>query len=114
VHAWQNSIIAGLHTGISNGRTEGYNRIVSTSAGSPLASAIRTTRSGGYATPAPEIPGVNQQREALLTLKSRFPGPDLVGSHTHHRGVAQQQPVHLDGGSHFGEAQDEQPALGRK
>ena len=28
VHAWQNSIIAGLHTGISNGRTEGYNRIV--------------------------------------------------------------------------------------
>ena len=28
VNAWQNSIIAGLHTGISNGRTEGYNRIV--------------------------------------------------------------------------------------
>jgi transposase len=28
VHAWQNSIIAGLHTGISNIRTEGYNRIV--------------------------------------------------------------------------------------
>jgi transposase len=28
VHDWQNSIIAGLHTGISNGRTEGYNRIV--------------------------------------------------------------------------------------
>ena len=28
VHAWQNSIIAGLRTGISNGRTEGYNRIV--------------------------------------------------------------------------------------
>jgi transposase len=28
VHAWQNSIIAGLLTGISNGRTEGYNRIV--------------------------------------------------------------------------------------
>ena len=28
VHAWQPSIIEGLHTGISNGRTEGYNRIV--------------------------------------------------------------------------------------
>jgi transposase len=28
VHAWQNSIIAGLHTGISNIRTEGDNRIV--------------------------------------------------------------------------------------
>ena len=28
VNAWQGSIIAGLLTGISNGRTEGYNRIV--------------------------------------------------------------------------------------
>jgi transposase len=28
VHAWQPSIIEGLRTGISNGRTEGYNRIV--------------------------------------------------------------------------------------
>ena len=28
VHAWQPSIIEGLITGISNGRTEGYNRIV--------------------------------------------------------------------------------------
>jgi transposase len=28
VNAWQRSIIAGLVTGISNGRTEGYNRIV--------------------------------------------------------------------------------------
>ncbi len=28
VNAWQTSIIEGLHTGISNGRTEGYNRIV--------------------------------------------------------------------------------------
>jgi transposase len=28
VNAWQPSIIAGIHTGISNGRTEGYNRIV--------------------------------------------------------------------------------------
>ena len=28
VHAWQTSIIEGLITGISNGRTEGYNRIV--------------------------------------------------------------------------------------
>jgi len=28
VYAWQSSIIEGLQTGISNGRTEGYNRIV--------------------------------------------------------------------------------------
>jgi transposase len=28
VNAWQPSIIQGIHTGISNGRTEGYNRIV--------------------------------------------------------------------------------------
>jgi transposase len=28
VHAWQPSIIEDLRTGISNGRTEGYNRIV--------------------------------------------------------------------------------------
>jgi transposase len=28
VYAWQSSIIEGLRTGISNGRTEGYNRIV--------------------------------------------------------------------------------------
>jgi len=28
VNAWQPSIIEGLVTGISNGRTEGYNRIV--------------------------------------------------------------------------------------
>jgi transposase len=28
VYAWQPSIIEGLKTGISNGRTEGYNRIV--------------------------------------------------------------------------------------
>ena len=28
VYAWQPSIIEGLITGISNGRTEGYNRIV--------------------------------------------------------------------------------------
>lgn len=28
VYAWQNPILAGLHTGISNGGTEGYNRIV--------------------------------------------------------------------------------------
>ena len=28
VNAWQPSILAGIHTGISNGRTEGYNRIV--------------------------------------------------------------------------------------
>ena len=28
VYAWQASIIEGLRTGISNGRTEGYNRIV--------------------------------------------------------------------------------------
>ena len=28
MNAWQPSIIEGLITGISNGRTEGYNRIV--------------------------------------------------------------------------------------
>jgi transposase len=28
INAWQHSVIAGIETGISNGRTEGYNRIV--------------------------------------------------------------------------------------
>ncbi len=38
INAWQQSIIAGLLTGISNGRTEGYNRIVKHVGGSRSAS----------------------------------------------------------------------------
>jgi len=36
VNAWQPSIIEGLMTGISNGRTEGYNWIVNSIAATPL------------------------------------------------------------------------------
>ena len=36
MNAWQPSIIEGLITGISNGRTEGYNRIVNSIAATPL------------------------------------------------------------------------------
>ena len=36
MNAWQPSVIEGLMTGISNGRTEGYNRIVNSIAATPL------------------------------------------------------------------------------
>ena len=52
VHAWQPSIIEGLITGISNGRTEGYNRIVKHD-GSRSASGTPKIRSAGYDSPAP-------------------------------------------------------------
>ena len=53
VHAWQPSIIEGLLTGISNGRTEGYNRIVKHVG--RIAFGFRNSRTinAGYDSPAP-------------------------------------------------------------
>jgi len=53
VHAWQPSIIEGLITGISNGRTEGYNRIVKHVGRIAFGSGTPETRNAGYASPAP-------------------------------------------------------------
>jgi transposase len=68
VHAWQNSIIAGLHTGISNIRTEGYNRIVK-HIGRLISFGFRheTNQQRRIRYACPEILGVKQQPQALTS-----------------------------------------------
>jgi hypothetical protein len=72
VNAWQPSIIEGLITGISNGRTEGYNRIVKHSEGSRSGSGTPRTRNAGYASPAPAH-RAGRQPELSVPVKSEDP-----------------------------------------
>ena len=80
VHAWQPSIIEGLITGISNGRTKGYNRIVRHVG--RIAFGFRSTEN--HKTPDtirlnPRItPGANQSPQALLMPKSRQMGHPIA------------------------------------
>ena len=73
VNAWQPSIIEGLVTGISNGRTEGYNRIVKHIG--RIALGFRNaaqTRNAGYALPAPAH-HAGRQPEPRVPVNSEEP-----------------------------------------
>jgi hypothetical protein len=72
INAWQSSVVAGIITGISNGRTEGYNR----NRQERRADRVRLPQPGESETPDtlrlhPSIPpGVNRWPPPLLTPKS--------------------------------------------
>ncbi len=73
VHAWQPSIIEGLVTGISNGRTEGYNKIVKHVGRTAFGSRNTEITNAAYDSPAPAHPA-GRQPEPSSPANSEEPG----------------------------------------